>query len=54
MRCTLLNGSARSTERKYMGRYFCTLFFGDEHKMRREEMEEQFQQRSDARMETCS
>ena len=44
LRCTLLNGSAWSTERKYMRRYKgkCDIFFGIEHRMRKEEMEEQF------------
>ena len=44
MRCTLLNGSAWCTERKQMQRYRGTfdIFFGTEHKMRREEMEVQF------------
>ena len=43
-RCPLLNGSAWSTERKYMRRYQGTfdIFFGIEHRMRRDEMEEQF------------
>ena len=44
MRCTLLNGSAWSTERKYIRRYNGTfdVFFGKEHRLRKEEMEEQF------------
>ena len=44
LRCTLLNGSAWSTERKYMRRYKgkCDVFFGIEHRLRKEEMEEQF------------
>ena len=44
LRCTLLNGSAWSTERKYMGRYKgnCDIFLGIEHRMRKEQMEEQF------------
>ena len=43
-RCTLLNGSAWSTERKYMRRYRrkCDIFFGMEHRIRQEELEEQF------------
>ena len=43
-RCTLLNGSASSTERKHMRRYKgkCDIFFGIEHRLRKEEMEEQF------------
>ena len=43
--CTLLNGPAWSTERKYMRRYKrkCDiLFFGTEHRSRKEELEEQF------------
>ena len=44
LRCTLLNGSAWSTERKYMRRYKgkCDIFFRIEHRLRKEEMEEQF------------
>ena len=44
LRCTLLNGSAWSTERKCMRRYKgkCDIFFGNEHRLRKEEMEEQF------------
>ena len=44
LRCPLLNESARSTERKYMRRYKgrCDIFFGIEHRLRKEEMEEQF------------
>ena len=43
LRCTLLNGSAWSTERKYMRRHNgkCDIFFGIEHRLRKEEMEEQ-------------
>ena len=39
--CALLNGSAWSTERKYMWRYRGTfdVFFGIEHRLRKEEME---------------
>ena len=39
--CALLNGSARSAERKYMRRYTGTVdvFFGIEHRLRKEEME---------------
>ena len=38
LRCTLLNGSAWSTERKYMRRYKgrCDIFFGIEHRLRKE------------------
>ena len=44
LRCALLNGSAWSTERKYTIRYKGTfdVFFGMEHRLRKEEMEEQF------------
>ena len=44
LRCTLLNGSAWSTERKHMRRYKgkCDIFFAIEHRLRKEEMEEQF------------
>ena len=44
MRCTLLNGPAWSTEKKYMRRYkgVFDIFFGVELRMRKEEMEEQF------------
>ena len=43
LKCTLLNGSAWSTEKKYMRRYKGTfdIFFGIEHKLRKEEMDEQ-------------
>ena len=44
LRCTLPNGSAWSTERKYMRRSQgkCDIFFGVEHRLRKEEeMEEQ-------------
>ena len=48
LRCTLLNGSAWSTERKYMRRYNrkCDVFFGIEHRLRKEEMEEQFNKKA--------
>ena len=44
VRCTLWSGSAWCTERKSMRRHNGTfdLFFGIEHRMRREEVEEQF------------
>ena len=44
VRCTLFDGSARNTERKYMRRYRSAwdIFFGIEHMMRREDVEEQF------------
>ena len=43
LRCTLLNRSAWSTDRKYMRRYKgkCDVFFGIKHRLRKEEMEEQ-------------
>ena len=55
LRCTLLNGSAWSTERKYLRRYKgkCDIFCGIEHRLRKEEMQEQFQQRGQGRMEIC-
>ena len=44
LRCTLLNGSAWSTEKKYIRRYKGTfdIFSGIEHRLRKEAMEEQF------------
>ena len=44
LRCAFENGSAWSTERKYMRRYEGTfdVFLGIEHRLRKEEMEEQF------------
>ena len=52
-RCTLLNGSAWSTEKKYMRRYRgkYDIFFGIEHRFRKEEMEEQFNKEAKERME---
>ena len=43
LKCTLLNGSAWSTEKKFLRRYKGTfgIFFGIEHRLRKEEMEEQ-------------
>ena len=42
--CTLLDGSAWSTEKMYMRRYKgkCDVFFGIAHRLKKEEMEEQF------------
>ena len=39
LKCTLLNGSAWSTEKKYMRRYRgkCDVFFGIEHRLIKEE-----------------
>ena len=44
LRCTLLNGSAWSTEKKNMRRCKgkCDVFFGIEHRLKKEEMEVQF------------
>ena len=44
VRCALLNGWAWSAEKKYMKRHKNTFdtFFGIDHRMRKEEMEEQF------------
>ena len=41
LRCTLLNGSAWSTEKKFLRRYKgkCDIFFGIEHRMSKEEMD---------------
>ena len=41
LRCTVLSGSAWSTERKYRRRYKgkCDIFFGIEHRLRKVEME---------------
>ena len=43
VRCTLFNGSAWCTEKKYMRRYKGTfdIFVGIEHRMRKEDSEEQ-------------
>ena len=48
VRYTLLNGSPWCTKRKYMRRCWCTLdiFLGIEHRMKREEMEEQLNKKS--------
>ena len=53
LRCSLLNGSAWSTEKKYMRRYKgkCDIFFGIERRLRKEEMEEQFNREAN---EGCS
>ena len=50
LRCTFLNGSAWSTVSKYMRRCKekCDVFFGIEHRMRKEEMEEQFNKEAKA------
>ena len=40
LRCTLLNGSAWSAMRRYKGT--SDIFFGIEHRLRKDEMEEQF------------
>ena len=43
LKCTLLNGSAWSTEKKYTRRYKGTFdtFIGTEHRLRKDEMEKQ-------------
>ena len=48
VRCALLNGSAWSTDRKYMRRYRGTfdVLFEIGHRIRREELEEQFNKES--------
>ena len=55
-RCTLLNGSAWSTEKKYMRRYKGTfdIFFGIEHRLRKEEMEEQLNKEVQEGLIFCS
>ena len=56
LRCALPNGSAWSTERKYMKRYKgkCDIFFGIEHRLRKEEMGGAVQQRGQGWMEISS
>ena len=51
-----MNRSAWSTETKYMRRYKgkCGTFFGIEHRLGKEEMEEQFNREAKKRMEICS
>ena len=53
LRCTLLNGPAWSTERTFLRKYKSTfdIFFGIEHRLRKEEMEEQFNK--EAKEESC-
>ena len=50
-RCTLSNGSAWSTEKKFLVEYNGTfdIFHGIEHRMRREEMEGQFSRKAKQR-----
>ena len=52
LRCTLLSGSAWSAGEDT--KESAISFFGIEHRLRKEEMEEQFQQRSQQGMEICS
>ena len=56
MRCTFLNGSTWSTERKHMRRFKGTfdVFVEIEHMMRKEESGVAVQQRGKARMEVRS
>ena len=56
VRCTLLNGSAWCTEKKNMRRCKGTfdIFLGVEHRMKKEEMEEQFNKEASQGMEICS
>ena len=51
VKCTLLNGSVWNTKKKYMRRYMGTfdIFFGVEHGLKKEEMEEQFNQEAKQR-----
>ena len=55
-RCTLLNGATWNTEKKYMSRYKGTfdIFIGVEYRMRKEEMEEQFNEEAKQRWNICS
>ena len=55
LKCTLQNGSAWSTEKKCMRRYKSTfgIFFGIEHRLRKDEMEEQLNKEANGRMEVC-
>ena len=55
LRCALPNGSARSTERKYMRRYRgkCDIFFGSEHRLRKEDIAEQFNKEQRSENETA-
>ena len=55
LKYTLLNGSAWSTEKKHMRRYKGTfdIFFGTEHRLRKEENGGAVQQRGEGRMEIC-
>ena len=54
--CTVFNDSAWSMERKYMKRYksTCAIFFGVEHRMRKEGMEEQFNKEAKQGWRLCS
>ena len=56
LRCTLLNGSAWSTGRKYMRRYKgkCGIFFGIQHRLRKGGHRGAVRQRGKGRMEICS
>ena len=52
----MLNGSAWSSEKKYMRRFKgkCDIFFGIEHRLRKEEMEEQFNKEAKEGWRVCS
>ena len=54
--CTLLNGSVWSTEKKHMRRYKgkCDIFCGIDRRLGNQETEEQFNKKSEARLEICS
>ena len=56
LRCAWLNGSTWSTEKKCMRRCKFTfdVFFGIEHKLRKEEMEEQFNKEAKEGWRFCS
>ena len=55
LRCTLLNGSAWSTERKHMrrNRCECDILFGMEHRLRKEEMGSQCNKEAEGKMKVC-
>ena len=56
LRCTLLSGSAWSTERKYMKKYKESAIssLGIEHRLKKEEMEEQFNKEAKEGWGGCS
>ena len=55
LRCALLNGSVWSIEKKCTRRYKgkCDVFFGIEHRLRKQEVEGAVKQRGQGRMDIC-